>query len=318
MKKLLSILIMLVMLAAAFTGCGDGSASQAAESDSLDAQIQEDPSGGSESTEAESSEAKSARAEYSEPGREAQGDGMPGENAPPQEELTILMAAAASLEDSFVSRLIPLFNEQYPQITVEASYDSSGKLQTQIEEGLGADLFFSAATKQMEALTQSGFIDESTVVPLLENEIVLIAPADADTNTDHFQQIGEGDGIIAIGDPQSVPAGQYAQEALESLGVWDAIQDRLSLGTNVTEVLNQVAEGSAELGIVYATDAAQMPERVKVLAAAPEGSLQQKVLYPVGILSDANHPEAAALFLSFLKSPQALAVFRENGFKPAE
>lgn len=230
------------------------------------------------------------------------------------EAVTITLAAAASLEDSFTSTLIPMFNAQYPWITVEGTYDSSGKLQTQIEEGLAADIFFSAATKQMTALVESGMMDESTVVKLLENEIVLIAPADADTAIDSFDKIGEAD-TIALGDPKSVPAGQYAQEALTSLGVWDAIQSKVSLGTNVTEVLNQVAEGSADVGIVYATDAAQMPDKVKILAAAPEGSLEKKVVYPVGILTEAPQREPAELFMTFLQSPEAMAVFVENGFK---
>lgn len=233
---------------------------------------------------------------------------------PEHEPATLNLAAAASLEDSFVSTLIPMFNEQYSWITVVGTYDASGKLQTQIEEGLEADVFFSAATKQMTALTESEMIDATTVVELLENELVLITAADSATTVSSFEDIANA-GSIAIGDPESVPAGQYAQEALTSLGVWDSIQGVVSLGTNVTEVKNQVAEGSAEVGIVYATDAAQDPEGLKVLATAPEGSLETKVIYPVGILSAAPNREAAELFVEFLQSPEAMAVFTANGFK---
>ena len=230
------------------------------------------------------------------------------------EPVTMLVAAAASLEHVFVSELIPLFAEKNPSIRVEGTYDSSGKLQTQIEEGLEASVFMSAATKQMSALVEGGLIDAASVVDLLENEIVLIAPADSEIAIASFEAIADA-GMIAIGDPASVPAGQYAQEALTSLGVWDAIQEKVSLGTNVTEVLNAVAEGSADVGIVYATDAAQMPGRVKVLAAAPEGSLAKKVIYPVGILTEAPQQDAAALFVEFLSSPEVLAIFEANGFK---
>lgn len=230
------------------------------------------------------------------------------------EPVTMLLAAAASLEDTFVNELIPMFVEQYPWIAVEGTYDSSGKLQTQIEEGLEASVFMSAATKQMAALVDGGLVDAGSVVELLENEIVLIAPIDSDTTIDSFEKITEAD-AIALGDPESVPAGQYAKEALTNLGVWDAIQSKVSFGTNVTEVLNQVAEGSADVGIVYATDAAQKPDEVKVLAIAPEGSLANKVIYPVGILTNAPQAEAAELFVEFLQTPAAMAVFVQNGFK---
>ena len=160
-----------------------------------------------------------------------------GEKAEDHDEVTITLAAAASLEDSFVNKLIPMFQDKYPWITVKGTYDSSGKLQTQIEEGLAADVFMSAATRQMSALVNSGFIATDSVVDLLENEIVLIAPINSNTTVTSFNDIGNAN-IIAIGDPASVPAGQYAQESLTNLGIWDSIQPKLSLGTNVTEVLN--------------------------------------------------------------------------------
>ncbi len=234
--------------------------------------------------------------------------------AAPEEDAVLLIAAAASLEDAFASELIPLFEEQNPGIQVEGAYDSSGKLQTQIEEGLEASVFMSAAKTQMDALVQGDFIDEATVVDLLENAIVLIAPVDSPTAIDSFARIGEAESI-ALGDPASVPAGQYAEEALTSLGIWEDVRAKASLGTNVTEVLNQVAEGSADVGIVYATDAAQMPDRVKVLASAPEGSLKAPVIYPVGIRKNAPQEEAAELFLAFLQTPEAMEIFVSKGFK---
>lgn len=231
-----------------------------------------------------------------------------------KEAVTMLLAAAASLEDSFANTLIPMFTEKYSWITVEGTYDSSGKLQTQIEEGLEASVFMSAANKQMNSLVESGLIDADTVVGLLENEIVLIAPINSDTDIDSFERVVEAE-TIALGDPASVPVGQYSQEALENLKVWEAIQSKTSWGTNVTEVLNQVAEGSADVGIVYATDAAQIPDKVKILAVAPAGSLKAKVIYPVGILAGTDQREAAELFLDFLQSPEAISVFEANGFK---
>lgn len=243
---------------------------------------------------------------------------QPGAPAPPEPEaepVTILIAAAASLEYSFQDELIPLFQQQHQNITVEGTYDASGKLQTQIEEGLEADLFFSAAQKQMNALNEKGMMDSDTIVDLLENKVVLITPAGAEGEIAAFTDV-EKAAHIALGDPESVPVGQYSREIFRNLGLWDAIQPKLSLGTNVTQVLNWVAEGSAEVGAVYATDAATTG-KVTVVAEAPEGSLATPVIYPVGIVASSKNKEAAQLFLEFLQSGEALAIFQKYGFAPA-
>lgn len=232
-------------------------------------------------------------------------------------EQSILVAAAASLKNAYEDELIPMFEEQYPGVTVEGTYDSSGKLQTQIEEGLEADVFMSAATKQMKALDEEGMIASDTIVNLLENKIVLIVPTGSDSKIDSFEKIGDA-ASIALGDPESVPAGQYAKEALTSLNVWDSIQDKVSFGTNVTEVLNQVAAASADAGIVYATDAASKADQVTVVAEAPEGSLEKKVIYPVAVVKATAHEDAAKAFVDFLQTPEAIAVFESYGFVAAE
>ena len=232
-------------------------------------------------------------------------------------EQSILVAAAASLKNAYEDELIPMFEEQYPGVTVEGTYDSSGKLQTQIEEGLEADVFMSAATKQMKALDEEGMIASDTIVNLLENKIVLIVPAGSDSQIDSFEKIGDA-ASIALGDPESVPAGQYAKETLSNLNVWDSIQDKVSFGTNVTEVLNQVAAANADAGIVYATDAASMADQVTVVAEAPEGSLEKKVIYPVAVVKATTHEDAAKAFVDFLQTPDAIKVFESYGFVAAE
>lgn len=233
------------------------------------------------------------------------------------EEVQILVAAAASLKNAYEEKLIPMFREQHPGITVKGTYDSSGKLQTQIEEGLEADVFMSAAARQMTALQDGGFIADDTVVNLLENKIVLIVPAGGEDGFAAFEDI-EKAAAIALGDPASVPAGQYAEEALTSLGLWDNIQDRVSYGTNVTEVLNQVAAASADAGIVYATDAASMALQVTVVAEAPEGSLKENVIYPAAVIKDTANEDAAKSFLEFLQSEEAMEVFESYGFTAGE
>ena len=250
MKKQICMMMAAMMAAAALTGC----------------------SGGAKETTAAPTAAKTAAETTQAPaaGEETEAESLAGETMAAQagESAEILVAAAASLKNVYEDELIPMFQEQYPGVVVKGTYDSSGKLQTQIEEGLEADVFMSAATKQMTALDEEGMIESDTVTNLLENKIVLIVPAGSSAGFEKFEDIEKAESI-ALGDPASVPAGQYAQEALTSLGIWDKIQDKVSFGTNVTEVLNQVAASSADGGIVYATDAASMADKVEVVAEAP-------------------------------------------------
>lgn len=228
-----------------------------------------------------------------------------------KEEVTILIAAAASMEKS-LEELIPQFQEKYPWITVEGTYDSSGKLQTQIEEGLEADIFLSAAMKQMNALKDGNMIDADSIVELLENKVVLIVPAGVESKVTGFEDILNAS-TIAIGDPESVPAGQYAKKVFDSLGIYGKVAEKASLGTNVTEVLNWVAEGSADAGVVYATDAATS-DKVTIISEAPEGSLDEKVIYPIGIVTASQKKEAADLFVEYLQSEEATNLFVSYGF----
>ena len=175
----------------------------------------------------------------------------------------------------------------------------------------------SAAKKQMTALDEEGMIASDTITDLLENKIVLIVPAGNEKKLEKFEDIENADSI-ALGDPASVPAGQYSEEALTNLGIWDKIQDKVSFGTNVTEVLNQVAAASADAGIVYATDAASMADKVDVVAEAPEGSLSKKVIYPVAVVKGTAHEEVAKEFVAFLQTDKAITVFEEYGFSSAQ
>ena len=225
----------------------------------------------------------------------------------------INLAAAASLKNVYDEKLIPMFEQKYPGVKVTPTYASSGDLQTQIENGLEADVFMSAANKQMDALAEKGLIDNSTNVQSLENKVVLIVPADSNSNISSFDDLKNVDGNIAIGDPESVPAGQYAQEVMNNTGIWSDVESKLSLGTDVTAVLNQVAEGSADCGIVYATDA-KSNDKVKVVCEAPEDALKTPVIYPVAVLKDSKDADAAKIFLEFLQSKEAQDVFVDYGF----
>ena len=295
-KKGMAAVMAAVMVSGALAGCGSG-AGQKTETAAIET-VQTEAA-------AEAAKDETAAAESSVAATEV------------AEETEILVAAAASLKNAYEEELIPMFEEQYPGVTVKGTYDSSGKLQTQIEEGLEADVFMSAAKKQMKALDEEGMIDSDSIVDLLENKIVLIVPTGSDKGIQSFEDIVKADSI-ALGDPASVPAGQYSEEALTNLGLWDQIQDKTSFGTNVTEVLNQVAAGSADAGIVYATDAASMADQVEVVAEAPEGSLKTRVIYPVAVVKDSANAEVAANFVEFLTSDEAMKVFEAYGFSKGE
>ena len=226
---------------------------------------------------------------------------------------TVNLAAAASLKNVYDEKLIPMFEEKYPGVKVTPTYASSGDLQSQIENGLGADVFMSAANKQMNALINESLVDNGTNVQFLENKVVLIVPKDSNSNITSFEDLKNVNGTIAIGNPDSVPAGQYAKEVLSSLGIWTGVESKLSLGTDVTAVLNQVAEGSADCGIVYSTDA-KSNDKVKVVCEAPESALKTPVIYPVAMLKNSTNPDGAKAFLDFLQTKEAKDVFVEYGF----
>lgn len=230
----------------------------------------------------------------------------------------ILVAAAASLQATFDNELIPLFEKENPEITVEGTYASSGDLQHQIESGLDADVFFSAATSNMDTLAEEKLIDEDTVVDLLKNNVVLITPKDSKLGIKRFKDITRAD-TIAIGDPESVPAGKYAKEILTNLGVYNEVEKKASLGASVTEVLSWVAEGSADAGIVYATDAQTEntngdDKEVEVVATAEDSMMQTPVVYPVGVVSASTHKDEAKAFEDFLQTDEAKAILEKAGF----
>ena len=227
---------------------------------------------------------------------------------------------AASLSNS-MEEIQKDFNELYPNVTIYYSADSSGTLQTQIEEGARCDLFFSAADKQMDALTEEKLTKEDTVVDLLENKVVLIKPKDGKTKVTGFENVTDAENMALAG--EDVPVGQYSREIFTNLGIMDDVNKmEINECKNVTDVLAAVSEGSNEIGVVYATDAASVADKVEILAEAPAGSLDTPVLYPVGLIEDKEASEddtrAAEAFLDYVESDAAIKVFEDYGFTAYE
>ena len=225
---------------------------------------------------------------------------------------------AASLSNS-MEEIQKDFEKLHPEVSIKYNADSSGTLQTQIESGAPCDLFFSAADKQMNALVDEELADKDSVVDLLENKVVLIKPKDSETKVTGFENITEAENIALAG--EDVPVGQYAREIFTNLGIKDDVEKmEINEGRNVTEVLTAVSEGSNEVGVVYATDAASMGDSVEIIAEAPEDSLDTPVLYPIGLIknesADDDEKAAAEAFYAYLQTEDALKVFEEYGFTP--
>ena len=223
---------------------------------------------------------------------------------------------AASLSNA-MEEIQKDFNETYPDVEILYNADSSGTLQTQIEEGARCDIFFSAADKQMDALVDEDLAKKDTVEDILENKVVLIKPKDGETKVTGFENITDAANIALAGD--SVPVGQYSREIFYNLGITDEVNKmEINEGKNVSEVLAAVSEGSNEIGIVYATDAASVADKVDVIAEAPADALKTPVLYPVGLIEDKEASEddtaAAEAFLEYIKSDDAMKVFEKYGF----
>lgn len=236
--------------------------------------------------------------------------------AEPGGELYVFIAA--SLANS-MEEIQKDFNQKYPDVEIFYNADSSGTLQKQIEEGSRCDIFFSAATKQMDALVEEQLAKEDSVEDLLENKVVLIKLKDAETKVTGFENITEAENLALAG--EDVPVGQYAREIFTNLGIMDQVEKmEINEGKNVTEVLAAITQGSNEVGVVYATDAASVADQVEIIAEAPAEALETPVLYPVGLTEDQEassaEQEAAEVFLEYLQTEEAMKVFEEYGFSP--
>jgi len=238
--------------------------------------------------------------------------GSPALPAAEQQQPQILVFAAASLTDAMQE--ISAAYEKSAHVTVKSSFDSSSVLARQIEAGASADVFFSADKAWMDYLESRNLIQPASRANVLGNRLVLIAPAQSHIElkiAPHFPLAAAlGDGRLATGDPDSVPAGRYARSALTALGVWDEIAPRLARAENVRVALLYVDRGEAPLGIVYASDALA-DKRVRVVDTFP-ASTHEPIVYPIALTKSAK--SQAAGFVSYLGGPQGRDIFVRHGF----
>lgn len=230
----------------------------------------------------------------------------------PKEEVEILVSAAASMTD-VLQELAEDYKNIEPLTTLTFTFGSSGALQTQIEEGAPADIFMSAAQKQMTALEEKDIIVKESKKTLLVNKVVLIAPKDSTLAISSFEDITKDEvKKIALGDPAGVPVGQYSEEVFTSLGILDQVNSKAVLASDVRTVLTWVESGEVDCGVVYATDASTS-DKVKVITEAPEGS-HKEVTYPVAVIKSSANVERAQEFLEYLSTEEAAKTFEKYGF----
>jgi molybdate transport system substrate-binding protein len=232
-----------------------------------------------------------------------------------QANTNLLVSAAASLRES-LEEVKSLYRQSQANVNIRYNFGASGALQQQVENGAPADIFFSAAQRQMDALQQKGLILADTRRNLLRNRLVLIVPRNSSGITNFRQLTGSRVRRIAIGEPRSVPAGQYAQEVFKNLGILEQVRPKLVLGNNVRQVLSFVESGNADAGVVYITDA-KTSNQVKQVATAPE-NLHSPIVYPVAVLKSSKNVSAARGYVQFLSSNSARAVFQKYGFSMAQ
>jgi molybdate transport system substrate-binding protein len=229
-----------------------------------------------------------------------------------QSNVNLLVSAAASLKDA-LEEIKPLYQKSKPNVNVSYNFGASGALQQQIEQGAPADVFISAAKRQVDALEQKGLLLPGTRAILAKNRLVLVVPKNARGITSFYNLRDANIKRVAIGEPRSVPAGQYADQVLRKLKLLPQIQPKLVYANNVRQVLAVVESGNADAGLVYATDA-KISDKVKVVVAADE-KYHSPIIYPLAVVKSSKNPDAAKEFVKFLTTDnQAKAVLRKYGF----
>lgn len=233
---------------------------------------------------------------------------------PSGETITLTISAAASLQDA-LEKIDDQFQAANPSTQLVYNFGASGALQQQIEQGAPVDVFFSAAAKQMDALQEKDLIQPESRRDVVANALVLIAAQNSTLQITDLTALKDAPiEHLAVGEFRSVPAGQYAQQAFEKLALLESLQPKFIFSNNVRAVLAAVSSGNADVGMVYATDA-RLADPVQVLMTVPE-DLHDPIRYPIAILKNSPHPEAAQAFLDFLAEDTVQQTFTELGFVP--
>lgn len=223
--------------------------------------------------------------------------------------------AAISLSES-LTEAAKAFEAQ-THIPIQLNLGASGQLCAQIEQGAPADLFIPAARQQIEPLISAGLIQPDAIVVIARNRLVLVCPKDAEFPDGGFQSLVNSEvARISLGEPRTVPAGQYAIEVLKSLNLLDQVRDKLVYAANVRQVLDYVERAEVDAGIIYQSDA-RTSNKIRVVATA-EPNWHKPIEYPAAVLKASAHRADAERFLSWLAGPQGQQIIMAHGFSEIE
>jgi molybdate transport system substrate-binding protein len=231
--------------------------------------------------------------------------------SPGTAKVNITISATISLKES-LQKIKLLYQQKQPNVELTYNFGSSGSLQQQIEQGAPVDIFISAAVKQMDALQSKQLLLDKTRHTLLKNQLALITPLN-ELSVNQFSDLtGSKIGKIALGEPKSVPAGQYGEEVLKYYQLLDSIKPKIIYTKDVRQVLNYVETGNVNAGLVYISDA-KTSNKVRIVTIALPNS-HSPIIYPIAILKGSKKPDLARAFVQFLSSKPAQEVFKNYGF----
>jgi len=234
----------------------------------------------------------------------------PSPSGAPASELTV--SAAVSLKDAF--REIAELYEARTGTKIHFNYGASGALQKQIESGAPADVFASAGAKQMDELASKGLIVPDTRTDFAGNSLVLIIPAKGPGPGSFSDLANPSVKKVAVGNPKTVPAGQYTEQTINKLKLLPQIQSKLIFAEDVRQVLDYVARDEVDAGVVYSSDALSAGDKVKLVARAPDDS-HDPILYPIAVVRDSQQREAARKFIDLVLSAEGQAALVKHGFQ---
>ncbi len=233
--------------------------------------------------------------------------------AEPTTEITV--SAAISLKNAF-EEIGKLYESQNKDSKVTFNLGASGDLMTQIKGGAPVDVFASAALKDMDELDNAGFVLKDTRANFVSNSVVLIIPSSSKITLASFEDLKKAEiKKIAVGNPKTVPVGRYSDETFQYYKISDMIQAKLIFAENVRQVLDYVARGEVDAGVVYSTDAIVKQQEVKIIIIAPEAS-HKPVIYPIAVVKGSKNEKTARSFIALVTSDEGRKILSKYGFKP--
>jgi molybdate transport system substrate-binding protein len=228
-----------------------------------------------------------------------------------QQKVELTVSAAASLQDALAD-IKTDFEGKHPNITLNFNFGASGALQQQISQGAPVDLFFSAAKDKFQKLVTDGLIEKKNGTDLVGNDLVLVVPKGSNKGIKTFEDLTKADDV-ALGTPETVPAGQYGKQTLEHLNVWKEIEGKVVYGKDVRQVLTYVETNNVDAGIVYKTDA--LTSKKAEIVATASADTHDPIIYPVGIIKSTTHLKEAQLFYDYLQKDKSMKILEKYGFK---